>query len=243
MATAYDLIRSALRLVGVYATGEALQIDDATDSLVVLNDLIDSWNAARLTIFTTKSEDFPLIGGQQTYTMGPGGDFDTARPARIDAMSAILLFAPDNPVEVPIDMYSVDEWQLKVPVKATTGTFPQICYDTGDYPLRSLNFWPIPNTTLNLVRIYSWAALAEPAALNTPIAFPPGYQRALRFNLAVDLAAEFGVANLPPVVAQVAIESKAVIKTMNVPDLGMQSDLMAAPAGYNYKADLFGIGL
>jgi hypothetical protein len=155
-------------------------------------------------------------------------------------MSSILLDNPSNPVEVPITMFSVQDWQEQVPVKTVYGSFPQICYDTGDFPLRVLNFWPIPSLQQNSVRIYSWQALAQPAALNTAIAYPPGYSQAFRYNLAVMLAAEFA-AQVPAIVAQIAIESKATIKSMNVPDLSLRSDLVQNPAGYNYKADMFGI--
>jgi hypothetical protein len=43
-------------------------------------------------------------------------------------------------------------------------------------------------------------------------------------------------------VQQIAVESLARVKTLNAPDLNLQSDLMPWPAGYNYRADLFGIG-
>jgi hypothetical protein len=39
-----------------------------------------------------------------------------------------------------------------------------------------------------------------------------------------------------------AIQTMARIKTMNAPSLELQSDLIPFPAGYNYRADLFGIG-
>ena len=243
MATAYDIIRSALRLVGVYAAGEPLQIDDANDGLTVFQDMVNSWNTERLAIFTTRIDDFPFILGQQAYTLGTGGDFNIPRPAAIDAMSAILLTNPDNPVEIPIDMYSVSDWQTQIPIKTVNSSWPQICYDDGGFPLRTLNFWPIPITQPNSCRIYSWQALAEPAALNTVINFPPGYAKAFRYNLAVDLAAEFGVAQVPPVVLAQAISSLAMVKTLNSPDLTLKSDLIPDPSGWNYKADLFNIGL
>lgn len=242
MATALDLISSALRLINVVAAGETTDIATANDALMVLNDMIDSWNADRLAIFTTKSEDFPFVLSQQSYTMGPTGDFDTARPARIDSMSVILMYPnPANPIEVPIDMYTVEDWQLNVPVKKVNGSFPQVCYDDGGYPLRTLNFWPIPSDQPgNLARIYSWQALAQPAALNSPITFPPGYRQAFRFNLATLLAAEFAQP-IPPTVAAVAIQSLATVKTMNAPELELKSDLVPSPAGWNYKADMFNI--
>jgi hypothetical protein len=237
---ALTLISSSLRLIGVLAAGETLAIGDANDALAVLQDLIDSWNAERLTIFTTGSQDFPLVIGQQVYTLGPTGTFDTARPARIDQMSVILLQPnPSTPIELPVDMYSVTDWQQKVPVKNVNGTFPQVCYDDGGYPLRTLNMWPIP-TQISNFRIYSWEALSSPVALSTSIAFPPGYAKALRFNLAADLAPEYST-SVPESVQAQAIQSLATLKTMNAPDMEMQSDLIPSPAGYNWKADMFGL--
>lgn len=239
--TAIDLIASALRLIGVIPAGELVSPDDAADALMVLQQMIDGWNADGLAIFTTGSDDFPFILGKQSYTLGTGGDFDMTRPARITGMSSILLSDPSNPIEVPISMFSVDEWQMQVPVKQVDGTFPQICYDTGDFPLRILNFWPIPSQQQNSVRIYSWQPLSQPADFDTLISFPPGYAESFRYNLAVRLSAEYGQEQVSPTVATIAVQSLARLKTMNAPELDLRSDLMPTEGGYNYKADMFGI--
>jgi len=241
MATALDLITSSLRLINVLASGEPCPIDMANDSLMVLNDMIDSWNAQRLAIYTTRSDDFPLVSGKQSYTLGIDGDFNMTRPPQIDGMSAILLYNPSNPVEVPITMFAVDQWQNQLPVKSVAGSFPLICYDTGDFPLRTLNFWPIPTVSTNKVRIYSWQQLAA-QSLSVAVSFPPGYRQAIRYNLAVLLAAEYA-SPLADVVSTVAAKSLGAIKSMNMPDLTMNSDLLADPAGWNWKASEFGIGL
>jgi len=244
MATAFDIITSALKLTGVLADGETPSNDTANQGLTVLNDMIDAWNADRLAIYTTRSDDFPYVLGKQSYTLGTGGDFNITRPARIDAMSTILLTDPSNPVEVPIALFTVDDWQTKVPVKKVDGSFPLICYDTGDFPLRTLNFWPIPTQQTNAVRIYGWQALGAQALLSQ-VSFPPGYAEAIRYNLAVRVAAEFAVdpsKYAAATVAALAIQGLARIKTMNAPDLEIQSDLIPFPAGYNYRADMFGMG-
>jgi len=240
--TALDLITSALRLINVLAAGETCPIAMANDALAVFNQMIDAWNAERLAIYTTQSQDFALTANKQVYTFGPSGDFDAPRPAQIDGMSAILLYNSSNPIEVPMTAFSIDDWQSKIPVKVVYSSFAQIWYDDGNFPLRNISLWPIPNTSLNKLRIYSWQALAAAANLNSAISFPPGYSEAFRYNLAVRLSAEFA-AQLSPTVADLAAKGLARIKTMNAPDLTLQSDLIASPAGYNYKADLFGIGL
>jgi hypothetical protein len=239
--TALDLISSALRLIGVLASGEQASPEENADSLMVLQQMIDAWNADRLAIFTTRIDDFPYIQGKQVYTLGAGGDFDMPRPAQIDSMSTILLADPSNPVEVSISMFTVQEWQTQVPVKIVEGSFPLVCYDSGDFPLRKLNFWPIPQTEPSSARIYSWQALSAPATFATMISFPPGYAEAFRYNLAVRLAAEYA-ATLAPIVQQIAIQSLARVKSMNVPELTLRSDLLPVDGEYNYRADMFGMG-
>jgi hypothetical protein len=235
-----QLITGALRLINVVASAELPSSTEANDALVAFQQMVDAWNAERLTIFSIIANDFSLTIGQQSFTLGPGGNFNTNRPPKIVGMSSILLFNPNNPVEEPITMYSWNQWQTQVPVKNVPGNFPLICYDDGGMPLRTLNFWPIPQYQQNNVRIYSWSPLIWPANLQTLINLPPAYARAFRYNLAVELAPEFG-AQVPQSVMETAVSSLALIRTMNAPDLFLISDLSLTPAGYNYKADLFGI--
>jgi hypothetical protein len=239
MATAFDIITSALRLTGVLADEEQPSDNIANQGLSVMNDMFDAWNAERQAIFTTRSDDFPFVLGQQAYTLGTGGDFDIPRPARIDSMSTILLEDPGNPIEVPLTMWTVDDWQ-NMPVKIVTGSFPLACYDDGGFPLRTLNFWPIPIDQPSSARIYSWQALRA-QTLTSQVAFPPGYAEAIRYNLAVRIGEEFN-RSASSVVVQLAIQGLARIKTMNAPELELRSDLMPNNGFYNYRADLFGIG-
>ena len=238
--TALSLITAALRLLNVVASGELPTNDEANDALMAFQMLIDSWNADSLSIFTIAISDYPLILNKQAYTLGPGGDFDTSRPAKIVAMSAVLLYNPSNPVEQPIEMYNTQQWQTQIPVKNVPGTFPLVCYDDGGAPLRTLSMWPIPSTQPVNFRLYAWQSLVWPATLQTILNFPPGYARAFVYNLAVELAPQFG-AQIAPSVMKTAIDSLAMVRTLNAPDMQLISDLAASPGGYSYKADLFGL--
>ena len=77
--------------------------------------------------------------------------------------------------------------------------------------------------------------LTNPAALDTVLAFPPGYLRAFRYNLACELAAEFGVEPSPQV-QRIAMYSKRNLKRINNPD-----DLMAMPAALMVNRPRFNI--
>lgn len=236
-----SFLASVLRLLNVLAAGENIDLDDANDSLVTFNQMLDGWNADGLAIYTTRVDEFALVTGQQSYTYGPGGDFNTTRPPQINSMSAILLDNPSNPIELQMAMYTVAQWQSNIPVKNTSSSFPYIYYDSGDYPLRTINLWPVPNLSTNHVRAYVWQGLGLPTTLASTIAFPPGYAEAFRFNLAMRLAPEYGIAQPPQFITAAAVESLARIRTMNSPLMTLQSDLTPSNAGWNYKATEFNI--
>jgi len=240
--TGLDLISSAMRLIGALASGETPTAAEANDGLSCLNDMLDSWQAERLMIFTISIQEFPLVPGQQVYTMGPGGNFNTARPAKIERMSIVSLQNPTQPLELPITMYTDRDWQ-HVPVKVgITSTLPLNVYDDGAYPLRNLSFWVIPNI-VNNVRIYSWNALNNFPDLVTDITFPPAYKEAIRYNLAARLIAE-----MPGEYAQITVqaviglatESLARVRIMNLPTI--QAFVPPLPGDskgghYDYRSD------
>jgi hypothetical protein len=223
-----DLINSSLRMINVLASGEQPSTAEQTDSLVILQQMIDSWQAERLTIFTIQRtgqqggpQTFPLVSGQQTYTLGSGGNFNIPRPARIERISLEWLSNPAQPLELPLEMVNEQRWQT-VPVKAITSTLPTVVYDDQGFPYRNLSFWCIPTVVSNVI-IYYWNPLNTFTDLVTDVQFPPGYFKALRYNLAVDLAPEFG-RPIPPEVAAQALMSKSVIESMNLPAFEMRVD-------------------
>lgn len=235
------LISSALRMVGLLASGTTPRAVDAQDALLVLNGMLDSFNAERLMIFVIAINQFPLTVNKQVYTCGTGGDFDMPRPPKIERVSIISLQNPDQPQELPMNYYTVKDWQ-SVPVKNVPSPLPEDVYDDQAFPLRNISVWPIPTVGVDF-KIYSWLALSQFADLNTIVSFPPGYQECLRYNLAVRLMAEYP-GSYNPVTAQMttalAIESKARVKSMNLPILEADADpaLMGNGGRYNYYSDM-----
>lgn len=237
-----DLIASSLRLIGVLASGETASGPIIADSQLVLQQMVDSWQADRLMIFTINIAEFPLVPGQQTYTYGTGGNFNAARPARIERASIVSLTNPAQPLELNIPIYTDKDWQQQIPVKLINTTLPQVLYDDGSFPLRNLSFWPIPTVVVN-TRLYSWLQLTTFTDLTTDILFPPGYAEALRYNLAMRLIAEMP-GNFNPIMIsttlQLANESLARIKAMNLPVVEASCDdaLVGRGGRYNYFSDM-----
>ena len=82
--TAGDQITRALRLLGVLAEGETSSASVMQDSLMAMNQMIDSWNTERLSVFCTQDQTFTWPAGQITRTLGPSGNFIGLRPILLD---------------------------------------------------------------------------------------------------------------------------------------------------------------
>jgi hypothetical protein len=85
-----------------------------------------------------------------------------------------------------------------------------------------ITVYPVPIKALEW-HIISVETLTEVSSVATNLYFPQGYLRAFRYNLACELAPEFGVEPSPQV-QRIAMSSKRNIKRINFP-----GDLMAIP--------------
>ena len=236
---AIDLISSAARLAGILASGETLQGNEPQDCLVILQQMMDSWQADGLKIFTENINTFPFILGQQTYTLGQGANFSMPRPAHIERMGCQILSNPTQPSEVPITLLDVDGW-ANVRVKNISGSYPLFCYNDYAFPNMNLNFWVIPGLACNLV-VYSWQPLSTWNDLNvTDVTFPPAYLQAIRYNLAVMLGPEFDM-QLKPEVLGIAASTLAALKDLNLPQPILRCDPGLSGTGYSqydWRADV-----
>ena len=237
--TGNELIASSLRLIGALASGETPSGAEGADALVILNQMIDEWNSERLSVFAITTHEFTLVANQQLYTMGKSGspDFNVVRPARIERASIIQLANPSQPLELPIEILNEQGWQ-RIPVKDISSTLPQVVYIDDAFPLRNLSYWQTPSIEVK-TKLYAWTALTA-FTLAADNLFPPGYEEAIVYNLAVRLAPEFG-RTTPVEVAVVAAESKGVIKSLNTPKYEMSVDAALRGDGgggqYNWRSD------
>lgn len=225
--SAQQIILSSLRLTGALRSGYNATAAELSDCLTVLQDMLDEWSAQRLIVYalpyTTLDQNgvtLTLKAGQQKYFLGNLNgteDFKLPRPPKIENVSVIYTASPSTPVEIGMDMYGPKEWQA-IPNKQTPSILPQVCYvePTVDGTDWILYFWPIPTQNQPLV-LYPWAALNQFSSLQAKFAMPPAYSKAIRYNLAEDLAAEFSTDLTKfPLVTKKAAQSLATIKAINL---------------------------
>jgi hypothetical protein len=217
--TAGDQINGALRLLGVLAEGETPSAAVSQDALAALNQMVDSWNTERLSVFSTQDQVFSWPSSTISRTLGPTGDFVGNRPILLDDST----YFRDPGTNVSFGIKIINQQQYDgIAVKTVTSTYPQVIWLNMTYPNIEMYVYPVPTRLLEW-HFISVEELSQPATLATDLTFPPGYLRAFRYNLAMELAPEFGVEPSQQVV-RIAMTSKRNIKRMNNPD-----DIMSMP--------------
>jgi hypothetical protein len=229
MATALDVIKRSLRLLGALGEGETPTASEGADCLVALNAMLDSWWAKTLAVFYVQSESFTWTGAQAMRTMGPGGNFVTTRPSVIES-----IFQRDSSVDYEIRLIGRGEYDA-IPDKTTQSTQIARIYPEYRAATVALYAYPVPSAAVT-VYINSLARLQSFATLETDLSLPPGYERALAFNLAVEVSPEFSLQPSALVIRNAA-GSLNVLKRANLKLSPLSTDmaLMGSRRGaYDY---------
>jgi len=219
--SAGDQINRALRLLGVLAEGETPSAATSQDALIALQQMVESWNTERLAVFSTQDQVFlwPAGVGNQTRTLGPTGNFVGLRPILID--DATYFRDPGTNVSFGVKLINQQQYN-GIAVKTVTSTYPQVMFVNNTFPDVTMTIYPVPTRELEW-HFVSVEELSNPATLATELYFPPGYLRAFAYNLAMEIAPEFGVEPSPQV-QRIAMTSKRNLKRINNPD-----DVMSMP--------------
>jgi hypothetical protein len=219
MSSAGDLINGSLRLLGVLAEGETPSSETSQDALVAMNQMIQSWNTERLAVFSTQDQVVTWPPSTISRTFGPTGDIVANRPVAID--DSTYFRDPFNGISYGLKLINQQQYN-GIAVKTVTSTYPQVLWVNMTYPDIEMYVYPVPTKVLEF-HVVSVDELTQPANLATDLAFPPGYLRCFRYNLACELAPEFGVEPSRQV-QRIAMTSKRNLKRINNPD-----DIMALP--------------
>lgn len=221
-----ELIRAGLRLAGLMGaakrTASPEQLDEGVETL---NSMLDQWRARGLYVPAVHRTLFPLVAAQQSYTIGPGGDFDTDRPARIEMAGAVLTNQTPNP-EWPMEVLTTQGW-ARIRNKGWSSSWPIALYYEPTYAagLGTIWIYPIPSATPS-VALYLEQPLAEVASLTAGMIIPPGHRKAIEENLALAIAARNPMTAKPgPRLVYDAAESLQVIEVLNYRPLERTSDL------------------
>lgn len=235
MPVVSTMILRSLRLIGEKTRGATLNSAEQTECLAELNGMLDSWSNERLMIHTLSQTSFALTEGQGTYTIGPGGQFDMTRPTKL--VDPCFIRDGDE-TDTPLTLINAEAYG-RIVDKTADGTYPiYLFYDAGFSGTSTARvfFYPEPSAGLSTF-INTLQPLTNFSTMTQTLQLPPGYQRAIEYNYAIE--ASGGFTEVDPSVAMIARQSKAAIKTVNLPAPvsrldygiagGIHSDIITGP--------------
>lgn len=206
--TANDLIQNALIELRVLAIGESVPSNRSSWALAKLNEMLTAWSLEGLMHTEVVEESYTLTVGWDDYTWGSAGEIVTDRP--IDVLDSMYIRL--NSVDYPVKKWSLRQHRASFD-KVTQSRPTRFAYDRK-YPLGRLYLYPTPDAAYSIY-FASQKVFDTFHALTTSNSFAPGWERAIRYQLAIELAPGFGKTVSAELTA-LAGAAKGVIKTKNV---------------------------
>lgn len=205
------IINRSLRLIEVLGQAETATAAEAEDCLVALNQLMASWSINANAIYAQDEIIFPVIASKYNYTIGidPLADIQAERPDKIlRAYSVVNGVVNGYTTELGI----IENPYYQLLDKTLTG-IPSYLYYNPTFPLGNIYLSPIPSGIRD-VKLSVFHKIKELKNIDDEIDAPQSYLRALAYNLAIEIAPEFGK-EVSNAVAKSASESLLNIKRIN----------------------------
>jgi hypothetical protein len=186
-----DIIKRALRLIGVTAQGETPTTDQISEASTALNGLVKAWQADGMPLWAIRELNIDLTSGSSSYGIGIGQANDSPKPLKIlQAWNRDLT----SSVDIPMRIVSRQEYNL-LGNKTSSGNPIQLYYEPlVDYGV--IHVFPVPTATEetnnNIYIVYQRPFEDFDAAIDTPD-FPQEWYDAVTYGLATRLAPEYGV--------------------------------------------------
>ena len=235
MTTPRNISTLALRDSGVLGVGQPADAQDIEDGLRRLNMMLAQWNRKRWLVYHLVDVS-TLCTGAQTYSYGPGGDFNAPRTDKVEAAFLRQNYgAPAQAVDIPIKVIHSYEDYARIVVKFVGNFCYGVFYDAA-FPVAIVHPWPLPSSLYELHLIVK-ETLAAFTSLNQAIQLPPEYEAALHYNLCARLRPAYGMGP-DPSITRLASDALATLRGANAQIATLRMPKALAGGGwYNYDSD------
>lgn len=180
-----DIIKRALRLLGVLAQGETPSTDQVSEAAIALNGLVKAWQADGMPLWAIKQRSVTLIADTASYTL------DTPKPLKI-----LQAWNHDSTSNVDIPMRIITKQEYNILGNKTSSGNPIQCYYDPRRDNGILYLFPVPATAqvgVNSISLVYQAPFEDfDASTDTPD-FPQEWYDAITYGLATRLAPEYGI--------------------------------------------------
>lgn len=178
MPTVSELIHSSMRLIGAIASGETMETAELNDAFVSLNQMISSWNTEGLSLAGRRRLTVNITININQYIL-------QERPIHIDAASVATQMR-----DCPLEIVDAAGWEAIAEKNMLAVEIKKLWCDYSG-PTPSVFIWPSPRAA-GLLELIVFDPILPFTDVNQTVNLPPGYEAALRFTLAMNLAPEYG---------------------------------------------------
>lgn len=233
--TPSDIIELALKATNVLGVGQVAAAEDMTDAFNILNMMMAQWQRQRLNVYHLVETSLTATGAV-SYTVGPGQDFNTPRPSRIESAFFRQQSTSPIPVDYPLSIIYSREDYNRIAVK-TLNAFPQFLFYDSGFPVGTLFVWPVPNDQYE-IHITTMAELQRFRTMDDEISLPEEYKDALFWNLAKRLCPIYGQP-ISQDLKDMAKQALSVIESTNLQmsKLRMPGAVLPRSGTYNIYGD------
>lgn len=152
------------------------------------------------------------VSAAEVMTYTTPGNFAIARPLRILNAYTRITGSGTTSLDYQCEPIGRDKYTA-IGLKNLPGPWPLVLYYDATYPTGNLYFYPSPSQG-GMLHLWTDTILSDFATLNQAVNLPQGFARALKKNLALELAPEYGKSAGALLVKQ-AMDAKQAIRNLN----------------------------
>ena len=220
MAIARDIINRAFRLIGNTDSGESGESAEYADALQCLNDLLADWSGAQPLIqYSNTLLNYPIPSSLASFSIGPTGSLVSERPAKIKDV-----YLHEAGTDYPLELISSSQY-ADISQKTSIGGYPTLAFYDASTTNARLYLWPNARAG-QVIYFTALQSLQVFVNLTDTVTLPSNYNRALVYNLAVEIAPEYGQ-EASATVLRTAMLTKSAIKRLNA-----KAPILVSEAGY-----------
>jgi len=169
--------------------------------------MLEVWSTKQILVHASAEDNFALVAGTASYTMGTAGTASSTRAKKIHNAFIRDSDNYDHAVEI------ISENQYNAISKKTTQSRPYWLFYDPKYPLGYIYLYPTPDA-VETAYIESLQLLQSITNVTTTISLPGEYEEPIIYNLAIRLAPEHEVP-IPNEVMAIAMASLDAIGVLN----------------------------
>lgn len=186
-STRSSIIERAFRIVGALKPGQSLSGEKSTQGVQVLNDMVKSWQADKVYLWTLKQLTITPVASDKDY----------AAPTDPTIKGIDEAFWKENSTEIPISVITWRKYQQIYNKDHEANRVLYMALQPGQTP--TIYVWPVPNTSAaatGTIEYLGVSTLKDWDSNSSTGDFPVHWTNALVYSLADDLFDEYGGSNV-----------------------------------------------